>query len=92
MVVCSTQWRYTKTQMLQCTKCGVEERKTGQRWCRKCFNAYEREHRKTVDRRGFVRGFEALRRVLVAKFHNIGPGQMTGYTAEEIVRTTSAEP
>ena len=87
----SGQERYTEIIMATCTKCSVRERLDGQRWCRACFSAYEKQHRATARRRAFIRGAIAMQRALIEQFDQLGAREMTGYTAREIIRDCVAE-
>jgi hypothetical protein len=56
--------------------------------------AYMRQYRKDSKERerqkAFLSGFQALKSELTTAFLRIGKGELTGYTALEIVRNTEA--
>jgi hypothetical protein len=79
---------------MQCSSCHHAEARDGQRTCAGCHAEYMRWYRKTAQRRvlekAYRRGLEALRADLLQHFQRIGKGEMTGYTAAEIVKNSAA--
>ena len=78
-----------------CTKCAVEEREPGQRWCPSCQALYMREYRRTSKKRQIIQcrndGAAILRLELITVFQRIGLSGLNGVTAAEIVRTTKVD-
>ena len=78
----------------KCSTCHNPTGIPGQRLCATCKAAYMRRWRKTTqtlrDAKISRRALEALKASLVQTFERLGPSEMTGYTAAEIIRT--AEP
>lgn len=75
-------------------KCGREAR-PGQADCRECHAEYERSNRvKRTQARvaaAYLAGFAGLKAQLTQTFARIGRGEMTGYTALEVVRNSKPD-
>jgi hypothetical protein len=55
------------------------------------MRGYRRTAKAREQRKAFLQGFHALRDDLLAMFRRIGEGEMSGYTAVEIVKTSTAD-
>lgn len=71
---------------MTCSRCADNQAVPGQKWCRNCRALYQRQYRTDIKSRSFRRGAETLRSALIAAFAGIGPAELNGYTAVEIVR------
>ena len=74
-------------------KCG-RDAKEGQRYCKVCAAEYHRGFRKTnlarkLDK-AYLAGFQALKTDLMEVFIRIGRGELSGYTAHEMVKNSRA--
>lgn len=61
----------------------------GNRWCLECRAAYQREYQKNkfeiATRKAFALGVQRMRAACLDTFRHIGPDEMSGYTAYELV-------
>ena len=78
---------------MTCSTCNKRPvRGPDQRVCKECHAEYMRGYRLTSKQRAhiksFLQGYNALRDDLTATFKRIGEGEMTGYTALEIVKNS----
>lgn len=76
-------------------KCG-RDAKEGQKYCKVCHAEYMRAFRKTNQARkldkAYLAGFLALKADLMEVFIRIGRGELSGYTAHEMVKNSQYVP
>lgn len=74
-----------------CARCQVQPRRPGDSYCLHCRAEYQREHRVTAastsQTRNVKRGAELMRKAVLQAFQSVGPSEMNGRTASDIVRT-----
>lgn len=59
--------------------------------CKVCVAEYMRGYRKISGGLKFRKGVDAMRTAAIRKFEQIGPGEMNGYTAAQILKTCEPE-
>ncbi len=76
-----------------CSKCELNPRADPDGtnpWCNPCKTKYMKEwtemRLKRTGDQAFVRGAEAMRRMLVSEFERLGIGQFTGYDVGRLIR------
>lgn len=82
-----------------CSKCGVRSRaypETGNPWCLQCLAEYRKRYDRGIrDRlieRGFMRGRDNSRELLVAEFRQMGSAQFTAAEVAEIIKRRLERP
>jgi hypothetical protein len=77
-----------------CTKCGKAPKASGHEWCKKCKleaeHQYREHHASSAEKRGYVRGVEEMRTLLVRAFVQVGGNG--SFTQDEIARLIAQAP
>ena len=72
-----------------CSKCKSVPAELGDAWCRKCRNQYQKEYREAADwraeKRGLIRGIQAMREYISAYFRQWGGRPFMGGEVSSVV-------